>query len=84
MGDFEQRNMTGALFKNKNKRQDNHPDYTGSCTIEGKKLNIAAWLKTSGKGEKYMSISFSEPQPGAGTSTSTQRPPIDDSDDIPF
>lgn len=85
MSGFEQKNMSGALFKNKNKRADNHPDYTGNCTVEGKKLNIAAWLKTSGKGEKYMSISFSEPQTNGGGSNTTQsRPNIEDSDDIPF
>lgn len=82
MSDFEQKNMSGALFKNKNKRQDNHPDYTGSCTVEGKKLNIAAWLKKSRAGETYLSIAFSEPQ--ANGATTQSRPPIEDSDDIPF
>lgn len=82
---FEQRNMSGALFKNKNKRADNHPDYTGNCTVEGKKLNIAAWLKKSSGGETFMSLAFSEPQANGRSESSTQsRPPIEDSDDIPF
>lgn len=75
MAEFEQRDMSGALFKNERKTKDNQPDYTGSATIEGKQWFIAAWLKKSAAGKVYMSLAFSEPREGKK---------IDDSDDIPF
>lgn len=54
---------SGMLFKNFKKKQANHPDYIGSCEIDGKKLEIAAWIKPlkSGKG-KFMSLAYSEPR----------------------
>jgi len=48
---------SGALFKNKNKESDKHPDYRGSINVNGKDFWISSWLKTSKAGEKYMSIS---------------------------
>lgn len=51
----------GALFKNNDKESDKHPDYKGSINVDGKELQIAAWLKESQKGVKYMSLSVSEP-----------------------
>lgn len=65
-GMAEQKNLTGALFKNDRKQSDTHPDYTGNCTIEGKEFWINAWLKEGPKG-KYYSFSFkpkdAKPQP---------------------
>jgi len=48
---------SGALFKNKNKESDKHPDYRGSINVNGKDFWISSWLKTSKAGEKYMSLS---------------------------
>lgn len=52
---------TGAIFKNDNKKADNHPDYKGKVNVNGKEMEVALWLKTSAKGVKFMSASFSEP-----------------------
>ena len=41
----EQRDMSGVLFKNAKKEQDNHPDYEGRCTIDGKEIWMKAWFK---------------------------------------
>lgn len=56
-----ERDNSGALFK-RDKQSDNQPDYTGSCIVNGKKLDIAAWIKESKAGNKYMSLKFSEPR----------------------
>ena len=58
---METRNNTGAIFKNDNKKADNHPDYKGKVNVNGKEMEVALWMKTSAKGVKFMSASFSEP-----------------------
>ena len=59
---FEQKDMTGALFKNDKRSNDRAPDYTGNCKVGGRELRLAAWLKKDRNGKAYMSLSFSEPQ----------------------
>ena len=76
-------NMRGALFRNRDKKSDNSPDYTGKCEIEGSNYRIAAWIKTSNGGDKYMSLSFSIPRESANNSES-QRADTNSTDDIPF
>jgi hypothetical protein len=51
-------NLKGVLFKNDKKETEKHPDYKGSCEIEGTEYWIAAWIKEGQKG-KFMSLSFS-------------------------
>lgn len=52
---------TGAIFKNENKKAENHPDYKGKVNVNGREMEVALWLKTSAKGLKFFSVSFSEP-----------------------
>jgi hypothetical protein len=65
----------GALFKNTNKSEDRHPDYQGECNIAGVPHQIAAWLRTSKAGSKYMSPSIrpKEEQAEPAPRTSAQR-----------
>jgi hypothetical protein len=59
---FEQKDNSGALFKNDDKTPDNnYPDYRGPCMVNGKELEVSAWLKTSAKGTEFMSLSFKPP-----------------------
>lgn len=52
---------TGALFKNEKKEKDNHPDYKGSIVLDnGVEKELAAWIKTSKAGKKYMSLKISD------------------------
>ena len=60
---FEQNPNSGSLFRNEKKNAPNQPDYEGNALIGGKTYRIAAWLKTSKNGTKYMSLAFNEPQP---------------------
>lgn len=48
---------SGALFKNDKKGNENWPDYRGKLNVGGDDYWISAWLKTSKKGQKYMSLS---------------------------
>jgi uncharacterized protein (DUF736 family) len=61
MTSFEQKDNSGALFKNDRKEKETHPDYRGTCMVNGVEMAMSAWLRTSKNGTKYMSFSFSEP-----------------------
>ena len=87
---MEQKNNTGAIFKNDNKKADNHPDYKGKVNVNGKEMEIALWMKTSAKGVKFFSVSFSEPyiktdEPQInGTLKQPSYVSLDAKDDLPF
>ena len=85
---------SGALFKNKDKQEEKHPDYRGNaeitcphCSKEFKK-DIGSWLKPMKDGGKFLSLSFKEPY--VKTEPRAQDVPADDDfsndfdDDIPF
>jgi len=61
MAEYDNNNR-GALFKNKKKETDNHPDYNGSIVVDGNEYWISSWLKTSKNGEKFMSLSVKPKQ----------------------
>lgn len=47
---------SGVLFKNDRKEKENHPDYTGTITVNGTEYWLSSWLKDGQKG-KFMSLS---------------------------
>ena len=59
---MEPKNNAGALFKNQHKTNDKQPDYKGDAIINGEPKQISAWINTSAKGLKYMSLTFQEPR----------------------
>lgn len=64
MGDFVPKAGSGALFKNRDKARDSHPDYRGNFVDpDGRAWDLAAWLK-EGKGGTFMSLKVSEPYRG--------------------
>lgn len=46
-----------VLFRNKNRKSDTHPEYTGTLTLlDGTECYLVAWMKESKKtGEKFFS-----------------------------
>lgn len=59
---MENKLNTGAIFKNTNKKADNHPDYKGKVNVNGKEMEVALWVKKSnGGGNTFFSAAFSEP-----------------------
>lgn len=81
---------TFALFKNKKKEEGSkQPDYKGTMNIDGVEKEIAAWIRVSSKGEKFMSGTIKEPfnkekNKNNGNSATTHAQNTVDSEDIPF
>jgi uncharacterized protein (DUF736 family) len=62
MANYEQRDNSGVLFANNKKTSDKHPDYRGDSMINGKMVEVAAWIKTSSSGNIFYSLSFKDKQ----------------------
>jgi hypothetical protein len=69
MADYDNTN-TFVLFKNDKDGNEARPDYTGTVELEGgKKLRLAAWVKTpKSGGEDFLSGRVSELVPAGATS----------------
>ena len=77
-GEYDNTNR-GALFKNTDKSDDKHADYKGTINVDGTEYWLNAWLKTSKKGMKFMSLSV---KPKEETNKEKAKPDLDD--EIPF
>lgn len=52
-------NFRGVLFKNEDKQDEKHADYSGSCRVDEVDYFMNAWLNKSKKsGKTFMSFSF--------------------------
>lgn len=75
----------GTLYRNENKKEENHPDYSGSLNVSGKEFWLSGWVKESKKdGKKFFSLSIKQKakeNPHAKKQESTEKF-MDD--DIPF
>ena len=81
---FQKKDNSGALFKNE-KKHDKSPDYTGEITINGKELRLAAWLKESSTGNKFLSLAVTEKQERQEQQAQpTRQPELAKEDDLPF
>jgi len=55
---FEQRDMSGSLFKNDKRDSDNHPNAKGSAMIDGVEYWVSAWTKRDKNGNPWQSLAF--------------------------
>jgi hypothetical protein len=78
---YEQRDMSGSLFKNDKKEKDTHPNARGSCMIDGVEYWVDAWTKTDKNGKPWQSLSFKRKDKQSGPAKS---PPVTASDGCPF
>jgi hypothetical protein len=80
---FEQKDNSGAIFKNKNPKSDKSPPLNGKAMIGGVEYWVSAWSKTDKNGEKWISFVVNPMNP-----PSEQRQTIEqvdlDNDSIPF
>lgn len=83
---YEQKDMSGSLFKNDRKESDTHADYKGTALINGVEHWLDAWINTSNNGTKYMSLKF-KPKDATqrGQNSTFHSPsPADLDDDVPW
>lgn len=48
----------GAIWKNDDKREDNHPDFKGSLNVDGVEYWVSAWRRKEGAAAKAPALSF--------------------------
>lgn len=80
---------SAALFPNDKKGNDKAPDYKGKGEVNGKEVELAAWVRKSEKGTNFLSIKFSEPykKEGGYTAKPASKPSFpkkEVQDDLPF
>ena len=73
----------GALFKNTDKTEEKHADYRGEVNVNGDEFWLNAWLKTSKKGTKFLSLSL-KPKQAAVAAKPKSAFAADMDDQIPF
>ena len=84
----ENKNNSGALFRNDKRETEKHPEYTGKITIEGVEYYLSAWVNEMRNGQKYFAIKAkAATAPATTTATAQPRPGVvvaDPIDDLPF
>ncbi|GBQ19465.1 hypothetical protein AA12717_0256 [Gluconacetobacter sacchari DSM 12717] len=63
---------SGALFLNTGRRGVNAPDYVGTITVDGKRLEVAAWVRDGREGE-FLSLHVQAP--ASGRAAPGKKPP---------
>ncbi len=68
----------GSLFVNDKKKEEKHPDYTGTIEINGVRHKLAAWKKVGKeKGTKFLSVQVSEFRDQSGFNSNAPSRPVD-------
>ena len=81
---YEQKNNSGALFKNDKRETEKHPNAKGSALIDGVEYWVSAWTNTSEKGVKYQSLSFQRKNEVFDNQQEMTQHANDFNDDVPF
>lgn len=78
---FEQKDMSGAIFKNDKRTKDTQPNATGTCMIDGVEYYISSWTKEGKKG-KFQSLAFKRKQEQRGPRRESEKAVAFDKNDV--
>jgi hypothetical protein len=92
---YEQRELSGSLFKNDKRTNDNQPNARGSAMIDGVEYWVSAWTRRDKNNQPWQSLAFTpkeerSPQPSAkddrarNAASMRVQAPADFDDEIPF
>lgn len=86
MSNYQNKPLTGAVFKVKQKKHDNSPDYNGNVVDQnGTEYWLAGWIKRpKSGGDPYISVALTpkdETQQAQGRGQSSYEEPPED---VPF
>lgn len=89
MSGYQQKDLTGTLFKNKRKEKDTQPGATGTALIDGVEYRVSAWTRKDKNGDPYQSLAFTRadrPYDSRERPTAERRGSMKDEldSDIPF
>ena len=83
---YEQKDMSGSLFKNNKREKDTHPNATGTAMIDGVEYWVSAWTKYDKNENAWQSLAFKrkEDKPDVAPKGNKSKFSDDDADSIPF
>ena len=82
---FEQRENSGALFRNQKRDSEKHPNAVGSALIGGVKYRVSAWTKVDKNGNKWQSLAFQvDTHSNAPAPEANNNPVAEIESDVPF
>jgi hypothetical protein len=85
MSKYEQKDLEGVLFANKEKVKETDANAKGSALIDGVEYRVNAWTNTSKAGEKYQKLSFiRKKQQAAPSPVEPVQQEMPDDSGIPF
>ena len=76
-------NNKGVIFKNKDKKEDRHPDYKGQIRWKDENIDIVLYLNESKTGLKYFGVVLS-PEYIPDKKQETHDPGNGDNSELPF
>ncbi len=74
---------SGAMFKNETDNEK-APNYKGKLNVDGTEMQIAAWIRTSKAGVKFMSLKVQPLNPNVAKPVAKSAGFADLDDSIPF
>lgn len=84
MADYDNTNR-GAIWPNRKKETEKHPDFTGSLNVEGKDYWVSAWKRKLEADDRAPSLSFSvKPKDGKEPPFRDKNTTGSDDSEIPF
>lgn len=79
----QRKENTGTLGKNKDRKSDRHPEYTGKINVDGRDYWLSAWVKEK-DGRKFFSLSVKPVEAKSQVDGPQTTETTDPDGDIPF